>query len=289
MNTPMGVGAGHVRTEGDDLYYEVRGRGRTLLMIPPARGDGWSYAHVAEILADEYTVITFDRRANARSTMNAPQNFEISQQSRDAAAVLHAAGEQSAVVFGSSSGAVIALDMAKTQRHVVQAVVAHEPPLARLHPQARKWQRFFAEVYVTGCRFGASVAELRFMLGVQLPVWQMIKATREVNQHRKRSSEPYLSSRQAADVLVKLELLPVTNYLPDFDAIKHGEATSFVGVSEYGLTRSAWYAQVAQVLASQLDCELVTFPGHHGSFMDASDEFSAVLRDVMHRAANAIA
>jgi pimeloyl-ACP methyl ester carboxylesterase len=62
MNAPMGVRAGRVTIEGDDLYYEVRGRGRPLLMIPPAGGDGWSYAHVAEILADEYKVITFDRR-----------------------------------------------------------------------------------------------------------------------------------------------------------------------------------------------------------------------------------
>ena len=289
MNAPMGVGAGRVTTEGDDLYYEVRGRGRPLLMIPPAGGDGWAYAHVAEILADEYKVITFDRRGNARSTMNDPQNFEISQQSRDAAAVLHAAGEQSAVVFGNSSGAVIALDMARTQRQAVQAVVAHEAPLARLHPQARKWQGFFANVYATGFRFGTSVAALRFMLGVQLPVRQMIRATKEVNGHRKESTEPYLSDRQAADVLVKLELLPVTNYLPDLGAIRRGEATSFIGVSEYGLARNAWYAQVAQILASRLDCELVTFPGHHGSFMDTPDEFSAVLRDVMHRAANAIA
>jgi len=285
----MGVRAGRVTTEGDDLYYEVRGQGSPLLMIPPAGGDGWSYAHVAEILANEYKVITFDRRANARSTINDPQNFEISQQSRDAAAVLRAAGEQSAVVFGNSSGAVIALDMARTQRQAVQAVVAHEAPLARLHPQARKWQRFFANVYATGFRFGTSLAALRFMFGVELPVRQMIKATKNVNRHRTKSTEPYVSERQATDVLIKLELLPVTNYLPDFDALKRGDATAFVGVSEYGLTRNAWYAQVAQILARRLDCDLITFPGHHVSFMDTPDEFAAVLRDVMHRAANTVA
>jgi pimeloyl-ACP methyl ester carboxylesterase len=289
MTASMGVRAGRVTTEGDDLYYEVRGQGSPLLMIPPAGGDGWSYAHVAEILANEYKVITFDRRANARSTINDPQNFEISQQSRDAAAVLRAAGEQSAVVFGNSSGAVIALDMARTQRQAVQAVVAHEAPLARLHPQARKWQRFFANVYATGFRFGTSLAALRFMFGVELPVRQMIKATKNVNRHRTKSTEPYVSERQATDVLIKLELLPVTNYLPDFDALKRGDATAFVGVSEYGLTRNAWYAQVAQILARRLDCDLITFPGHHVSFMDTPDEFAAVLRDVMHRAANTVA
>jgi pimeloyl-ACP methyl ester carboxylesterase len=76
-----------VTTEGDELYYEVRGQGQPLLLIPPAGGDGWQYSFVADILADEYKVITYDRRANARSTMNDPQNFEISQQSRDALAL----------------------------------------------------------------------------------------------------------------------------------------------------------------------------------------------------------
>jgi pimeloyl-ACP methyl ester carboxylesterase len=79
--------------------------------------------------------------------MNEPQNFEISQQSRDAVAVLRAVGGTSAFVFGSSSGAVIALDMAKTHPQAVRAIVAHEPPLARVHQNAERWQRFFAGVY----------------------------------------------------------------------------------------------------------------------------------------------
>lgn len=283
MDALVGVRAGRVTTEGDDLYYEVRGDGKPLLMIPPAGGDGWQYSYVADILADQYTVITFDRRANARSTMHEPQNFEITQQSRDAVAVLRAVGAESAVVFGNSSGAVIALDMAKTQPDAVQAVVAHEAPVACVHPHARRWQRFFASVYLTGLRFGSPLAAVRFMLGVQLPVVQMIKATAGVNRHRKESAEPYLSDKEATDVLIKLELLPVTNYLPDFDAIKRNDVKMFVAVSEYGLRRRAWYAQVAHVLAKRLDCELITFPGHHGSFMDMPDEFAATLRDVLRR------
>ena len=79
----VNVLSGRVTTEGDELYYEVRGQGEPLLMIAPGGGDGWQYSFVADILADEYKVITYDRRANYRSTMNDPQNFEISQQSPD--------------------------------------------------------------------------------------------------------------------------------------------------------------------------------------------------------------
>jgi pimeloyl-ACP methyl ester carboxylesterase len=278
------IRSGRVTTEGDDLYYEVRGQGQPLLMIAPAGGDGWQYSAVAELLADEYKVITYDRRANARSTMNQPQNFEISQQSRDAVAVLHAAGEASAFVFGNSSAAVIALDMAKTQPQAVRAVVAHEAPMARLHPNARKWQRFFAGVYSMAFNWGSTWAALRFMLGAELPVRQLIKATGPINVHSKQSSEPYIGARDATEILVKQELLPVTNYLPDVELIKKNGVRVFMAVGQWGLAKKKWYVTVAQILAEQLGCELVTFPGHHGSFMDMPVEWAATLRSVLHKA-----
>jgi pimeloyl-ACP methyl ester carboxylesterase len=280
---PVKVQSGRVTTEGDNLYYEVRGQGPALLMIAPAGGDGWQYSTVADILADEYKVILYDRRANARSTMNHPQNFEISQQSRDAVAVLGAAGETSAFVFGNSSGAVIALDMAKTQPQAIRAVVVHEAPVPRLLPNARKWQRFFASVYLTAFRFGSSLAALQFMLGVKLPVFQLVQATKGVNTHMAQSTDRYLSSKDATDVLVKLELLPVTNYLPDVERIKQNGVKVFMAVGKWGLDRKTWYVEAAQILAMQLGCELVTFPGHHGSFMDMPDEFAATLRSVLHK------
>ena len=280
---PVQVQSGRVTTEGDDLYYEVRGQGQPLLMIPPAGGDGWQYAFVADILADEYKVITYDRRANARSTMNNPQNFEISQQSRDAVAVLRAVGEESAFVFGNSSAAVIALDMAKTQPQAIRAVVVHEAPLARLHPNAQKWQRFFAGVYMMAFRFGPSLAALRFFFGVQLPARQMIQATKPSNAHREQSSEPYIDSKKGVDFLMKYELLPVTNYLPDVAQIKHNGVKVTIALGQWALDHKVWYTEADQILAGQLGCEVVTFPGHHGAFMDQPDEFAATLRAVLHQ------
>jgi pimeloyl-ACP methyl ester carboxylesterase len=280
----VSIQTGRVTTEGDDLFYELRGQGQPLLMIAPGGGDGWQYSFVAEILADEYRVITYDRRANARSTMNTPQNFEISQQSRDAVAVLRAVGETSAFIFGNSSGAVIALDMAKTQPQAVRALIAHEAPIPRVLPNAMKWQRFFANVYATAFRFGSSLAALRFILGIQVPVGQLIKATAAVNIHRKQSSERYVSDREASDFLVKQELLPVTNYLPDGERIKQNGVRIFIGSGTWAQGKKTWLAQIAQILAEQLGCELVTFPGHHGSFMDMPDEFATTLRSVLHKA-----
>ena len=283
------VTTNRVRSEGDDLYFEVRGHGPAFLLIPGAGGDADLYAAVADLLSDEFKVITYDRRANARSTSNSPQNFEISQQSRDAVAVIHAAGEQAAFIFGSSSGAVIALDAARTHPHAVRAAIAHEPPCARVSPNAAKWQRFFANVYRTAYHFGPSLAGLRFIFGIQVPVRKLVKghaqAARYARGHREfRQHESRISSLDANSVLMKLELLPVTNYLPDVQMVHRNGVTVIMAVGKWTQERKTWLAEVSLILAERLGCELVTFPGHHGSYTDMPHEWAATLRRVLRKA-----
>jgi pimeloyl-ACP methyl ester carboxylesterase len=278
------VKTGFVTTEGDSLYYEVRGSGQPLLMIPGGGGDGRVYSFIADLLSEEYKVITYDRRANSRSSANEPVNFEISQQSRDVVAVLCAAGENSAFVFGSSSGAVIALDMAKTQPQAVRAIVAHEPPITRVHPNARKWQRFFAGVYGTAFSLGTTIAMMRFILGVGLPLGL---------GPRPKASEKHVQEMHAsganpinmADYFTKQELLPVTNYMPDIVMIKKNGIKVFLAAGQESLDKKRFYAQTAPILAQRLECEMILFPGHHVSYVDNPKEWAAVLRTILHKSA----
>ncbi|MFD1413411.1 alpha/beta fold hydrolase [Oceanobacillus jeddahense] len=279
----------YVTTEGDTLYFEVRGQGDPLLMISPGGGDGDHFMQLADILSDEFKVITYDRRANARSTRNYPQNFEISQQSRDAVAILRAAGERSAYVLGNSSGANIALDMAKTQPHACRAVISHEPPIPGVLPESKKWMRFFASVYKTGCGIsGPNLAALRFIMGINEPVKKLGKAHKQANKYAKgqriEPDQPRISNTDAVNVLIKNELLPVTNYLPDTNKIMENDVSMFIGVGSWAFGKKTWLARTAIILADRLDCEIVTFPGHHGSFMDMPEKWSSVLRDLLHRA-----
>lgn len=125
---------------------------------------------------------------------------------------------------------------------------------------------------------------LFLLLGVGLPVGELIKAAEGINTHRAQSSERYISDQDATEILVKYELLPVTNYLPDVELIKQNGVKVFMAVGEWGPACKKWYVEVAQILAEKLGCERVTFPGHHGSFMDMPVEFAATLRDVLHKA-----
>lgn len=283
-NKPVELQTGYVMTEGDEIYYEVRGYGQPLLMIPGGGGDARLYSFVADILSDQYKVITYDRRAYSRSSMDAPQNFEISQESRDAVAVLRAAGETSAFVFGSSSGAVIALDVAKTQPQAVRALVVHEPPIARLHPQARKWQRFFAGVYWMAFGLSTPLAMLRFVFGVGLPMREMIGNSRNLDIHEEKRDELRTRSEHVSGFFVRQELLPVTNYMPDVETIRKNGVKVFMAAGKTSLDKKRFYAQTAPILADMLCCEMVVFPGHHVAYLDRPEEWAGVLRTVLHKA-----
>jgi len=50
-----------------ELYYEARGDGPPLLLIMGASGCGGVFGRFAELLADEFTVVSYDRRGNGRS------------------------------------------------------------------------------------------------------------------------------------------------------------------------------------------------------------------------------
>ncbi|HST00001.1 MAG TPA: alpha/beta hydrolase [Terriglobales bacterium] len=273
-NSHVRVQTGYVTIEGDEIYYEVRGQGQPLLMIAGGGGDAGFFSIAANILSDEYKVITYDRRGNSRSTRNIPQNFEISQQSRDAVAVLKAAGETSAFVFGNSGGAVIALDMAMTQPQAVQAAIVHEPPITPVHPDAKKWKRFFANVYWLGLVFGAQIAMLKFALPSGIPTSAYRSVPNDVTTRMGKNH----------DFFVKHEMLPFSNYHPDIEAIKRNGVKIFMAAGQMTLDKHKFYGETALILADLLDGEMVVFPGNHLSYLDRPDQWAAVLRRVLHQA-----
>src|SRR5690625_6642966 len=52
---------------GVELYYEIMGTGPTLFLTHGSWTDGSSWAQLAELLADRYEVVTWDRRGHSRS------------------------------------------------------------------------------------------------------------------------------------------------------------------------------------------------------------------------------
>jgi pimeloyl-ACP methyl ester carboxylesterase len=111
-----------------ELYYEVRGEGPPLLLIMGATGDGAHFDAVGELLADEFTVVAYDRRGNGRSPR--PPGWESTsaeEQADDAAALLEALGLTPSFVFGTSLGGVFALCLLTRHPAAVRGAILHEP------------------------------------------------------------------------------------------------------------------------------------------------------------------
>jgi pimeloyl-ACP methyl ester carboxylesterase len=93
---------------GARLYYEVQGSGPALMLIGHPMGVS-GFAAIARLLAEDHTVVTYDPRGFARSTIDdSDQDAEPNLQADDVRRVLEAVGDGPAHVFGSSGGAITA-------------------------------------------------------------------------------------------------------------------------------------------------------------------------------------
>jgi pimeloyl-ACP methyl ester carboxylesterase len=117
-----------IEVNGIRIYYERRGSGPTVLFVSGASGDAGHWTTVADILADAYTVITYDRRGNSRSPR--PPGWAsttIGEQADDAAALLRGLDLVPAIVFGTSAAAGILADLCLRHPHVLHGAIFHEP------------------------------------------------------------------------------------------------------------------------------------------------------------------
>ena len=259
--------------ERDQLYYEVWGSGRPLLMIAGGGGDAGYYTLVAEILSDEYQVIAYDRRGHSRSTRRDPQNFEIGQQARDAVAVLAAAGHESALVFGNSGGAIIALEMARTHPEAVDAMVVHEPPVIRVLPDADKWLLRYAELYLLARQGDTQGAMEQFLATTAIDLPSFFAVIPQDFAERTAANRDFFATE---------EMHRFTAYKPDVEAIRENGVKAVMAAGEKTLDVEAYYGMTAPILAEALGCPMVSFPGDHISYMDMPEEWAAALRTTLH-------
>lgn len=146
------------------LYYETRGTGPLMVMIPGATGTADGFSMVADHLAVHYTVVSYDRRGFSRSRLDGDQDYDrrLETDADDVRRLIEHVSDEPAVVFGASSGAIIALEVLARHPSVVRTLVPFEPPAMRLLPDGQKWVDFFFGVYDLYRRSGAEPALRQF-------------------------------------------------------------------------------------------------------------------------------
>ena len=256
---------------GARLYYEVQGSGPVLMLVGHPMGAS-GFAAIAPLLGEDYTVVTCDPRGFARSTIDDPdQDAEPDLLADDVRWVLEAVGNGPAHVFGNSGGAVTALALVAHYPGHVRTLVAHEPPLALLLPDAEDARTAIDDVYDVYRNKGIGSA------------WQRFSAFSGITMRpQAEDAGPPPPSDEAvatSERFFRHGLLPIALYQPDFSAL---QGTPVPIVVAGGTTSKGQFAQrTAVALAERLGTPLIDFPGGHTGFASDSKEFSAVLRHAL--------
>ncbi|MFI6595059.1 alpha/beta fold hydrolase [Nonomuraea sp. NPDC050536] len=152
--------------DGTTIAYDRHGQGPALVIIGAGPVDRSANSALAELLGAHFTVYNYDRRGRGDSGDTQP--YSEQREFEDLRAVIDAAGG-SAAVFGSSGGAVIALEAVARGLNITKLVVWEPPyilPGTRPPVPADYRQRLVA-LLAEGRR--GDMVELFFVSAVELP------------------------------------------------------------------------------------------------------------------------
>jgi pimeloyl-ACP methyl ester carboxylesterase len=283
---------------GARLHVERTGDGPALLLISGGGGDAGMYADVVPLLARTFTVIAYDRRGNSRSPFTEPDaSITVPRQAADAVAVLDHHGFERAYVFGSSGGAIIALEMVTRHPRRLLGAVAHEPPLVQLlAPDGRERQEIEhigrlardKGVMQAYAAFGAMTLPDPPRLFLS-PTGQVVIAaathlmlaygslTRKIIRR-----EPDVMTRQLrnADLTMRRELPAFCfDYQPDLAALAATTAPWCLATGRDSAGKP--YHAPAHLLSERLGVPCLEFPGGHVPYLQQPEEFTATLAKIL--------
>jgi pimeloyl-ACP methyl ester carboxylesterase len=279
-----------LETNGAQIAYDVHGPlppegGRPpLVMIgQPMTANG--FATLASYFPDR-TIVTYDPRGLGRSTRtDGHVDNDPEVQAEDVHALIEEVGGP-VELFASSGGAVTALALVTAHPDDVRTLVAHEPPLIHVLPDAEAAKRAqigFLEAYQAGGR-GVGMAAFMAMSSWRgeytdeyfaLPAPDPAQMGMPAEDDGSRD-DPLLSDRSLA----------ITDYRPDAGALKAAPTRIVIAVGEE--SADTFTGRTAVATAKLLGQEAAVFPSHHGGFLGPEfgypgqpEAFATRLREVL--------
>ena len=283
-----------LETDGASIVYDVRGPlppadGRPpLLMIGQpmtAAGFGALSSHFPD-----RTVVTYDPRGLGRSTRSDGRTDNSpTVQAEDVHAVIGALGAGPVELFASSGGAVTALALVTAHPDDVVTLVAHEPPIIPVLPDAEaalRAQQGFHEVYMAKGR-GAGMAAF-----IVMSSWQGEYTDEFFAQPAPDPAAfgmPAEDDGARDDPLLSDASWAITAYEPDASALTAAPTRIVIAVGEE--SAGTFTARTAEATAALLGQEATVFPSHHGGFLGGEfgyagqpEAFAKRLREVLGEA-----
>ncbi|WP_433503591.1 alpha/beta fold hydrolase [Pseudonocardia halophobica] len=274
-----------------DLAYDVEGPlptadGRPPLLLIGQPMDAGGFRALAARFPDR-TVVTYDPRGLGRSVR---KDGRVDQTPEAQAADVHALVEQLGAgpveLFASSGGAVTALALVAAHPGDVTTLVAHEPPILTVLPDAAAAERARAAVrdVYEAKGWGAGMAAF-----VAMTSWQgefteefLARPAPDPAQFGMPAGDDGLRD----DPLLSDRSWAFSDYRPDARALAAAPTRVVIAVGEE--SAGTFTARTAEATAALLGGRAVVFPSHHGGFLDGEfgyagkpDEFAATLRTVL--------
>jgi pimeloyl-ACP methyl ester carboxylesterase len=276
---------------GATVTYDVRPGSSTaeppLFLIGSPMGAS-GFTSLSSHFADR-TIITYDPRGAERSTKDdpsTPSNPEM--HADDLHRIIQEVGGP-VDLFASSGGAVNALALVAKHPEDVRTLVAHEPPIAAILPDAENAKaavRAIGESYQRG-GFGAGMAHFMAITSHRGPFPDDIAS--QPAPDPAAFGMPTEDDGVRTDVMLAQNIIGTTHYEPDFAALRNA-STSIVlaaGTESQGEMAN----RGAYAVAERLGTEPVVFPSHHGGFLGGEygwggepEAFAAKLREVLEQA-----
>ena len=202
-------------------------------------------------------------------------NLNVDQHADDAAAVIAASGGGSVMVFGTSGGAQVGLNLAARYPALVNTLVAHEPPSMMLMADPSVHLAAEKALHDTCLMDGVQAAMAQFItangLDADAMTMEMSAEDRETFGRMNGNFEYWLAHG----------LLPLSQYGPDVTALKSGAPKIIVALGSKSVGQPIHAMGTALEVALGVQPE--TFPGDHmGCGMDPAG-FAAALGEVLAR------
>jgi pimeloyl-ACP methyl ester carboxylesterase len=280
-----------LQTAEADIAYDVHGPlptadGRPPLFMIAQPMDASGFGALASRFPDR-TVVTYDPRGLGRSTRKDGRvDHSPTVQANDVHAVVEALGAGPVEMFASSGGAVTALALVAAYPDDVVTVVAHEPPLIPVLPDAAAAERARAGVRDAYEAKGTSAGMAAF---IALTSWRgeftdeyFAQPTADPAQLGMPTEDdgsrdnPLLSDRSWA----------VSSYRPDVEALAAAPTRVVIAVGEE--SESTFTGRTSVAAAELLGQQVTVFPSHHGGFLGGEfgyagqpEAFARRLREVL--------
>jgi pimeloyl-ACP methyl ester carboxylesterase len=264
-------------TAGADLAYDVHGPLPTadarppLLMIgQPMTASG--FGALASHFPDR-TVVTYDPRGLGRSARTDGRvDNSPTVQANDVHAIIEALAAGPVEMFASSGGAVTALALVAAYPDDVAVLVAHEPPITCVLPDAAAAERARAAVRDAYQAKGSGAGMAAF---IAMTSWQGEFTDEYFAQPAADPAAFGMSAEDDGsrdDPLLSDRSEAIISYRPEFNALTASPTRIVIAVGEE--SAGTFTGRTSVATAERLGKQAIVFPSHHGGFVGGEHAYA---------------